>query len=90
MHRLYDLFYTSAYYYYRVRGTLLEVYDADTGPEPTNRKDVSILVSSPDLKNWELDASRRLRISRLPVIPKFAFNTGDKILANAARDGGSV
>ena len=76
--------------YCRVWHTLLEVYGSPTLSEPTNRIDDSIFVSSLELKNWEREASRRLRMRRLPVILKLVLITGDKALANAPRNGGSV
>lgn len=69
---------------------LLEVYGSSTLSEPMNRIDDSIFVSSLELKNWEREASRRLRMRRLPVILKLVLITGDKALANAPRNGGSV
>ena len=87
---LYDLVYLVAHVYCGVCHTLLGVYDSPTGSETTNHKDISILASSLELKNREREAFRRLRMRRLPVILKFAFTVGVKILANAACDGGSV
>ena len=87
---LYDMLYLINRVYCRVWHTLLEVYGSPTLSEPTNRIDDSIFVSSLQLKNWEREASRRLRIRRLPVILKFAFTIGIKALISAARDGGSV
>ena len=76
--------------YWGVCHALLEVYNSSTGSESTNRKDVSILVSALESKIREREASRRLRIRRLPVILKLVLITGDKALANAPRNGGSV
>ena len=70
--------------------TLLEVYGSPTDSKSTNHKDVSILVSSIELNIWEREALRRLRMRRLPVILKLVLITGDKALANAPRNGGSV
>ena len=87
---LYDMLYLINRVYCRVWHTLLEVYGSPTLSEPTNRIDDSIFVSSLELKNWEREASRRLRMRRLPVILKLVLITGDKALANAPRNGGSV
>ena len=87
---LYDLVYLVDHVYCGVCHMFLEVYGSPTGSETTNYKDVSILASSLELKNREREAFRRLRMRRLPVILKFAFTVGVKILANAACDGGSV
>ena len=85
-----DLSYLVAHVYCGVWHALLEVYGSPTSSESTNHKDVSILVSALESKIREREASRRLRMRRLPVIPKFAFNIGVKTMANAACDGGSV
>ena len=90
LNSLYDMLYLINRVYCRVWHTLLEVYGSPTLSEPTNRIDDSIFVSSLELKNWEREASRRLRIRRLPVILKLVLITGDKALANAPRNGGSV
>ena len=87
---LYDMLYLINRVYCRVWHTLLEVYGSPTLSEPTNRIDDSIFASSLELKNWEREASRRLRMRRLPVILKLVLITGDKALANAPRNGGSV
>ena len=87
---IYDMLYLISRVYCRICHTLLEVYGSPTLSEPTNRIDDSIFVSSLELKNWEREASRRLRIRRLPVILKLVLITGDKALANAPRNGGSV